>query len=132
MTSTDCLTSIDYNSGENIYVITDASLTETRAVLDVGKFWEKAWLVAFNSSKYILAECKYSVHEQGMLMIIQALKKWCFYFLRARFSVYFFFYQQFITQRMVADCSSYFVTTYKRNRLTGGLKLKIKRKRKND
>jgi len=75
MTSTDCLTSIDYNLGKIIYVITDASLTKTGAVLDVGKFWEKAWLVAFNSSKYISAEYKYSVHEQEMFMIIQALKK---------------------------------------------------------
>jgi len=42
MTNTDCLISIDYNSGKNIYVTTDASLTETRAVLDIGKFWEKS------------------------------------------------------------------------------------------
>ena len=44
----------------------------------------------------------------------------------------FFLNQQFITQRAVADHGSYFITTYKRNRLTRELKLKRKGKRKND
>jgi len=70
ITNIDCLTSIDYNLGENIYVTTDASLIETRTVLVVKKSWEKAWIVAFDSSKYILAEHDYSVYEQAILMII--------------------------------------------------------------
>jgi len=37
MTSMDCLTSINYNLGGNIYVTTNASLTETRIVLSVRK-----------------------------------------------------------------------------------------------
>ena len=39
-----------------------------------------------------------------------------------------FLYQQFITWHTVADCGSYFITMYKRNRLTGELKLKRERK----
>jgi len=44
----------------------------------------------------------------------------------------FFLNQQFITWHAVANYGSYFVTTYKRNRLARELKLKRKGKRKND
>ena len=37
MTSMDCLISINYNSGENIYVTTNTSLTKTGIVLSVRK-----------------------------------------------------------------------------------------------
>jgi len=70
MTSIDGLTSIDYNLEENIYVTTDASLTRTRVVLSVGKFWGKAQLIVFDFLKYILAKHNYPIHEQEMLMII--------------------------------------------------------------
>ena len=33
--------------------------------------------------------------------------------------VFFFLNQQFITWHVVVDCGSYFVTTYKRNKLHG-------------
>ena len=49
---------------------TNASLTRTGAVLSVGKFWGKAQLIAFDSSKYILAKHNYPVHKQEMLTII--------------------------------------------------------------
>jgi len=42
----------------------------------------------------------------------------------------FFLNQQFITRRARADHGSYFVAAYKRNRLTGGLKLKGKEEEK--
>jgi len=44
--------------------------------------------------------------------------------------VFFFLHQQFITRRTKADRGSYFVATYKRNRLTRGLKLKGKEEEK--
>jgi len=44
--------------------------------------------------------------------------------------IYFFLNQQFITQRAKADRGSYEVATYKRNRLTRGLKLKGKEEEK--
>jgi len=75
ITGMDCLTSIGYNSGKNIYITTDTSLKKPGAVLNVRKSLEKAWPVAFNSSKYISAEYNYPVHEQEMLMIIWVLKK---------------------------------------------------------
>ena len=42
-------------------------------------------------------------------------------------STFFFLYQQFITWYMVTDCGSYFVTTYKRGKLTWKLKKRNKR-----
>ena len=46
------------------------------------------------------------------------------------FNTCFFLNQQFITWCMRTDCGSYFVATYKRNRLTGGLNLKGKEEKK--
>ena len=40
ITSAECLISIDYNLEENIYMTTNANLTETEAILSVGKTWE--------------------------------------------------------------------------------------------
>jgi len=44
----------------------------------------------------------------------------------------FFFYlnQQFITWYAMVDCGSYFVTTYKRSRLTWGLKQEREKEKK--
>ena len=48
-------------------------------------------------------------------------------------TTFFFLNQQFITRRVEADRGSYFVTTYKRNRSTGGQKLKgIKEKKRKE
>ena len=44
--------------------------------------------------------------------------------------VFIYLNQQFITRHMKADHSSYFVVTYKRNRLIRGLKLKGKEEEK--
>ena len=85
----NCLTSINYNLEENIYITTNVSLIEARAVLSVEKSQKKAWLVVFNSSK---AKYNYLVHEQEMLAIIYTLKKQYFHLLRTRFSVYTNYY----------------------------------------
>ena len=70
MTSINCLTSIDYNLEETIYVTTDTSLTRTGIALSIRKFWEKVQLIVFDFLKYILAKHNYLVYEQEMLMII--------------------------------------------------------------
>ena len=44
--------------------------------------------------------------------------------------VFIYLNQQFITRHMKTDHSSYFIVTYKRNRLTRGLKLKGKEEKK--
>ena len=45
-------------------------------------------------------------------------------------SFFFFFNQQFITWHVVADCGSYFVTTYNRSRLHEEKKKKKKNKKR--
>jgi hypothetical protein len=48
----------------------------TGAVLSFGPSWESAWPVAFESRPLKGAELNYPVHEQEMLSIVRALKKW--------------------------------------------------------
>jgi len=88
VTGTGCLTMIDYDSEENIYMTMDASLIGTDAVLSAGYTWENSRLVAFDSTKYFKAEQHYPMHEQEMLIIVHALKKWHFYLLGVYFMVY--------------------------------------------
>jgi len=79
---------IDYDSGENIYMTTDASLIGTGAVLSVRYTWETSRPVVFDSTKYLKVEQYYPMHEQKMFAIVHALKKWCFHLLRAYFMIY--------------------------------------------
>ena len=71
MTGTHYLIFINYNSEKNIHMITNTSLIRTRAVLSIGKTWEKAQSIAFDFSKYISAECNYSVHKQEILTLFR-------------------------------------------------------------
>ena len=71
----ECLTSIDHDSGKNIYVTTNVSDRGTGAVLSVSQTWELARLMAFDSAQYNNAEKNYPVHERELLAIIRALKK---------------------------------------------------------
>ena len=74
----DCLVNIDHdNMGENrIFVTCDASDRRTGAVLSVGRTWETARPVAFDSVALKGAQANYPVHEKELLAIIQALTKW--------------------------------------------------------
>ena len=63
ITGAKYLTTIDYNSGEKIYIIIYISLIETGAILSIEHIWKKACLVAFDSSKYILAQKSYLIYE---------------------------------------------------------------------
>ena len=76
--SRDCLITIDHETpGENkIFVTCDASKRRTGAVLSFGSTWETARPVAFESRQMSKAERNYPVHEQEMLAIMRALKKW--------------------------------------------------------
>ena len=86
---TDCLTIIDYEDKEsNIYVTTDASNHHTGAVLSFGKTWETARLVAYDSYQLNDAEKNYPTHEQELLAIVKALKKWRSHLLGAQFKIY--------------------------------------------
>lgn len=76
--SRDCLTIIDHSllATHKIYVTTDASDTQSGAVLSFGTTWEAARPVAFDSKTFKDAELNYPVHEKELLAIIRALKKW--------------------------------------------------------
>ena len=86
--SSECLTTIDYNSGDTIYVTTDASDRRTGAVLSTGKTWESARPVAFESQQLNDAEKNYPTHEKELLAIVRALKKWRFLLLGTHFEVH--------------------------------------------
>lgn len=70
---------IDYDDpGDNqIFVMCDASKCRTGAVLSFGPTWETARPVAYDLMQFTSAQLHYPVHEQEMLAIIHALKKWC-------------------------------------------------------
>ncbi|THH07977.1 hypothetical protein EW146_g9139, partial [Bondarzewia mesenterica] len=74
----ECLTTIDHdNPGpNNIYVTCDASDWCTGATLSWGPTWETARPVAFDSTQLSGPALNYPVHEQELLAIIRALKKW--------------------------------------------------------
>jgi hypothetical protein len=76
--SRDCLTTIDHKEpGDNkIFVTCDASKRRTGAMLSFGPSWETARPVAFESRALKGAELNYPVHEQEMLAIVRALKRW--------------------------------------------------------
>lgn len=88
--SRDCLTTINHqNPGHNkIFVTCDASQKKTGTVLSFGPTWESAGPVAFESRQLHGAELHYPVHEQEMLAIIRALKKWCMDLLGSHFTIY--------------------------------------------
>jgi len=76
--SQECLTTIDFNlmPDHKIFVMTNASDFQSRAVLLFGLSWETARPVAFDSMTFKAAELNYPVHEKEMLAIICVLQKW--------------------------------------------------------
>jgi len=88
--SCDCLTTIDHdNIGDNkIFVTCDTSDRRTGAVLSYGLTWESARPVAFDSMSLKAAQLNYPVHEKELLVIIQALQKWCSDLLGAPIFIY--------------------------------------------
>ncbi|KAG8842896.1 hypothetical protein FRB96_004611, partial [Tulasnella sp. 330] len=84
---TDCLATINFNSGDTIFVTTDASDQRTGAVLSVGELWESLRPVAFESKQLNAAEKNYPVHEKELLAIMKALKKWQVHLLGTPFEV---------------------------------------------
>lgn len=78
VTSRRCLTTINHdNPGKNrVFVTCDASNTGTGAVLSWGPSWKESRPVAFDSQQYSGAERHYPTHEQELLAIIRALRKW--------------------------------------------------------
>jgi hypothetical protein len=76
--SRHCLTTIDHDSpGKNkLFLTCDASNSGTGAILSWGPSWKESWPVAFDSQHYTGAQHHYPTHEQELLAIIRALRKW--------------------------------------------------------
>ncbi|KAJ3568444.1 hypothetical protein NP233_g5716 [Leucocoprinus birnbaumii] len=90
VTSSRVLTTIDHdNPGKNVIFVTcDASLRGTGAVLSWGPSWKDSRPVAFDSQVYHGPERHYPTHEQELLAIIRALKKWRSDLIGMHFEIY--------------------------------------------
>ena len=67
---------INYESGEPIWVICDASKTGVGAMYGQGKDWTTCRPAGFMSRKFTGAQQQYAVHEMETLAILEALAKW--------------------------------------------------------
>ena len=87
--SAECLTTIDHdNMGDRkIFVTCDASDRRTGACLSFGTSWETARPVAWDSVQLSQAEKNYPTHEQEMLAIVRALKRFRAELLGTHFTV---------------------------------------------
>lgn len=76
--SRECLTVIDYKNlgGKRVFVTTDASEFGLGAMLSVGKNWQDARPVTFESIQLKPAQLNYPIHEKELLALIHALSKW--------------------------------------------------------
>jgi hypothetical protein len=85
-----CLTTINHDDmGNNcVFVTCDASTVGTGAVLTYGETWETACPVTFESRPLTGVEKHYPTHEQELLVIVCALKKWWSDLLGIQFDVY--------------------------------------------
>ncbi|KAF5376678.1 hypothetical protein D9615_007909 [Tricholomella constricta] len=89
VTSTDCLTVIEYDDPtRKVFVTTDASERRTGAVLSFRETWETARPVAYDFYQLNSAEKNYPVHEKELLAIVKALKKWRTSLLGTKFDIY--------------------------------------------
>ena len=88
--SADYLTTIDHdNPGKKkIWVTCEASQWRMGACLSFGNTWEWAQPVAFKSQQMNAQQRRYSTHEQELLSIIWALKKWCVDLLGTHINIY--------------------------------------------
>lgn len=76
VTSLPVLRPLDQDSGETVWLMTDASNVGLGAVLLQGKDWRRAHPCGFWSRQYIAAERNYPTHEQELLGVVSAMKAW--------------------------------------------------------
>ena len=67
---------INYESGEPVWLIADASNRGVGGYVTQGQDWRKARPIGFYSRQYRPAEVNYPTHEQEMLAIISCMKHW--------------------------------------------------------
>jgi len=74
--SVQFLQRIDYESGEPIWLIADASNRGVGGYVAQGPDWKTARPIGFYSRQYRPAEANYPTHEQEMLAVISCMKHW--------------------------------------------------------
>jgi hypothetical protein len=67
---------INYESGEPVWLIADASTRGVGGHVAQGQNWRTARPIGFYSRQYRPAEVNYPTHEQEMLAIISCMKHW--------------------------------------------------------
>jgi len=67
---------LDYESGDSVWLVADASNREVEEYVAQGKDWKTAKLIGFYSRQYRAAEFNYPTHEQEMLAIVECMKHW--------------------------------------------------------
>ena len=67
---------LDYESGEPIWLVADASNRGVGGYVAQGKDWRTAWQIGFYSRQYRSSESHYPTHEQEMLAVVQCMKHW--------------------------------------------------------
>jgi transposase InsO family protein len=67
---------LDYESGDPVWLIADASSKGVGGYVAQGKDWKTARPIGFYSRQYRPAEANYPTHEQEMLAVIECMKHW--------------------------------------------------------
>src|ERR1700737_759094 len=78
---------IDYDSGDPIWRVADASNRGVGGYVAQGKDWKTARPIGFYSRQYRSAETNYPTHEQELLAIISCMKHWLPQLTGTRFEV---------------------------------------------
>ena len=67
---------INYDSGEPVWLVADASSKGIGGYVAQGKDWKTARPIGFYSRQYRTAEINYPTHEQEMLAVVACMKHW--------------------------------------------------------
>lgn len=87
ITSTPCLKSVDFKSGDPLWLFIEASGLGIGAALFQGKEWKEASPVAYKSWQMTPVERNYPFNEQELLAVIHALNRWKMYLLGMKVNV---------------------------------------------
>ena len=78
---------LNYESGEPVWLVADASNKGVGGYVAQGKDWKAARPIGFYSRQYRPAEKNYPTHEQEMLAIVECMKHWYPQLMGIRFQV---------------------------------------------
>ena len=78
---------INYESGEPVWLVADASSKGIGGYVAQGKDWKTARPIGFYSRQYRSAEANYPTHEQEMLAVVECMKHWYPQLMGMRFEV---------------------------------------------